>query len=281
MKKKELNVLISREKRRIISTFYNESGRRRIRRNEQEWHLKHFRSHAKREAMLVLSGETCQSLAGRCFNGVSNDLFLYDHYERHDNGYSPSSSGTHLWIFCLSEVFVCNLTICRNGAFTFAKQFFFKDIKIIKRIEEVWDEASHAASPEPFLAELNALFNLIFAYCYQMFSNSGRKQKNEHKTTSKQDVIKMIKEYLKKNSGRDSDINSLARLAGYSPQHFQRIFLAATGRRVKEYIDILRLEKYEQIKDSCSVKVIATELGFSSSAAFAHWKKSKKLKGTS
>ncbi len=278
MKKKELDVLISREKRRIISTFYNECGRRRISELELKWHLKHSRSHAKREAMLVLSGETCQALAGHCFKGISNDLFLYDHYERHDDGYSPSSNGTHLWVFLLSEVFVCNLTICRNGSFTFAKQFFFKDLEIIKRIEEVWDEASHAVSPEPFLAELNALFNLIFAYGYRIFSDSGRKQKNEHKTILKQEVIKMIKDYLKKNSGRDSDIHSLARLSGYSPQHFQRIFFAATGRRVKEYIDMIRLEKYEQLKGSCSVKVIASELGFSSSAAFAHWKKSKNRK---
>ncbi|NLE56336.1 MAG: hypothetical protein GX617_15475, partial [Lentisphaerae bacterium] len=42
-----------------------------------------------------------------------------------------------------------------------------------------------------------------------------------------------------------------------------------------EYVDMVRREKYDQLKNVATVKSIAWELGFSSSAAFLHWKNGK------
>ena len=273
MRNEGLSLLFSLEKRKFISSFYTDCSETKIDGKELEWHREHQNSHVKREVMLILSGEAVQSLNGRCFRGTKNTVFLYDHYEKHDNGYPSGSRGHHLWIFMLPELFICNLLDCRNGNFTFTRQYFFRDENMIRRIENVWDEAAKAEVPAPYIAELNALLNLVFVQCYRAFSNPEKMEGNEFKAPHAHEIVNVIKNYLKDNPGKDSDINSLAHLAGYSRQHLMRLFREHTGYRIKEYVNLIRSEKYERIRDAMPVKEIAWELGFSSSAAFDHWKK--------
>ena len=273
MRKEDLSLLLSRDKRKIVSSFHSDCREIGIDEKELRWHNEHWNSHVKREALLVITGKTVQSVNGHYFNGGPNTLFLYDHYEKHDDGYSPRANGIHLWIFMLPKLFICNLLSCRKGSFTFTHQYFFRDENTIRRIENIWDEAAKSTSPDLCLAELNALFNLVFIHCFRAFSNPKREVGNEFKMPHAHEVLTMIKNYLKENLGKDSDINSLAHIAGYSRQHLMRLFQEHTGCRIKEYINVIRREKYEQIKNSMPVKSIAWELGFSSSAAFDHWKK--------
>ena len=271
----DLTPLISRRERKIVASCHSDISAVTIGKTELAWHRRHQDSHMRREALLILSGKMVQSLNGDYYQAVPNTLFLFDHHEKHDNGYYPSTQGRHLWIFLSPNVLVCNLTSCRKGSFRFTHRYFCKNLDLIRRLENAWDDSSRQARWALSLAELNALFSIVFAECYRAFSDPAQSEENEYHMPHMQEIIQMIKRYLRDNCGRNSSIDTLARLAGCSRQHFLRLFRTYTGMRVKEYIDMVRREKYDQLKGVATVKSIAWELGFSSSAALLHWKKDK------
>ena len=271
---KILSILISNEKRKLVSTFFSDSDNISVDEKEDQWHQTHKDSHAKREALLILSGEAPQSLNDRYFQGGANTLFLYDHYETHDRGYWHTAHGMHLWIFMLSDVFICNLLKCDKGNFLFTGRFFFKNMEMIHLIENTWDEAVKSPTDPCIRSQLTVLFNFLFIECYRVFSNPLKIAEASEPSTREQ--INMIKNYLRDNSGRDSSIDVLAHIAGYSRSHFLRLFRKYANCHVKEYINMIREEKYSRIKDTHPVKSIAWELGFSSTAAFNHWQKGKR-----
>lgn len=271
----DLTNLISRRERKIIASCHSDIRAVTIGKTELAWHRRHQDSHMRREALLILSGKMVQSLNGDYYQAVPNTLFLFDHHEKHDRGYYSSAQGRHLWIFLAPDVLVCNLTSCRQGSYRFTHRYFCKNLDLIRRLENAWDDCSRQDRWELSLAELNALFSFVFAECYRAFSDPEQSEENEYQMPHMQEIMQMIKRYLRENCGRNSGIDTLARLAGCSRQHFLRLFQTYTGMRVKEYVDMVRREKYDQLKNVATVKSIAWELGFSSSAAFLHWKKGK------
>jgi AraC-like DNA-binding protein len=271
----DLSPLISRQARRIIASFHSDVQPVTIGKTELEWHRRHQDSHIRREALLILSGKMVQSLNGHYYQATPNSLFLFDRHERHAKGYYPSTQGRHLWVFFAPDVLVCNLTLCRQGGFRFSHRYFCKNQALIRRLENAWDDSAAQACWQLSLAELNALFSIVFAECYRAFSDPEQGGKSEYQMPHLQEIIQMIKGYLRDNCGRNCSIDTLARLAGCSRSHFLRLFRSHTGMRVKEYVDMIRREKYEQLKGVATVKSIAWELGFASSAALLHWKKNK------
>ena len=143
-----------------------------------------------------------------------------------------------------------------------------------KLLDYTWDEAVKSPTDPCIRSQLTVLFNFLFIECYRVFSNPLKIAEASEPSTREQ--INMIKNYLRDNSGRDSSIDVLAHIAGYSRSHFLRLFRKYANCHVKEYINMIREEKYSRIKDTHPVKSIAWELGFSSTAAFNHWQKGKR-----
>lgn len=88
--------------------------------------------------------------------------------------------------------------------------------------------------------------------------------------------------YLQKNFASDVSLPKIAAMAAVSPEHFSRLFKKETGFGFREYLNLLRLQKAEQLlkqSPGLSVAWIAAECGFADSNYFSV--KFKKMYGVS
>lgn len=84
--------------------------------------------------------------------------------------------------------------------------------------------------------------------------------------------INRVIDYIDGHIAQDLSLQTLARVAGFSPYHFHRIFGAMMGETLNHFIQRIRIEKAAAMlvhNPKTSVTMIAFECGFSGSAAFA------------
>jgi AraC family transcriptional regulator len=83
--------------------------------------------------------------------------------------------------------------------------------------------------------------------------------------------VHLAVDQLRDHLNQPLDLTELARLAGFSPYHFSRIFTAVMGETPMKYILRLRLEAAANLllKSTRPLTAIALENGFSSSSTFA------------
>ena len=84
--------------------------------------------------------------------------------------------------------------------------------------------------------------------------------------------INTVCDYIDHHLGREMTLDELARVAGFSPYHFHRIFSAMTGETLFAFIQRLRLEHAAAMICSNAANTItdiAQECGFSSSSVFS------------
>ena len=84
--------------------------------------------------------------------------------------------------------------------------------------------------------------------------------------------INHVIDYIEANLDTDLSLDNLARVAGFSPYHFHRIFRAMVSETLNQFIKRLRIEKAAtQLTRNPrkTITAIALDCGFSSSAAFA------------
>jgi len=86
-----------------------------------------------------------------------------------------------------------------------------------------------------------------------------------------QKQIEMILEYIEKSIGSDLSLQTLSKIAGFSPYHFHRVFHSFTGINLHQYILERRLNNcaMQLLHEDCDITEIALDFGFSSSSAFA------------
>lgn len=84
--------------------------------------------------------------------------------------------------------------------------------------------------------------------------------------------INRVIDYIEKNLRSDLSLNSLSKVACFSPFHFHRIFKAAMGETLNHFINRLRLQRAAASlvnNPKKSITEIALDSGFSSSSTFA------------
>lgn len=84
--------------------------------------------------------------------------------------------------------------------------------------------------------------------------------------------INVVQDYIESHISQSFSLEELARVAGFSPFHFHRIFAAMTGETLFQFIQRVRLEKsafllLSQTKQD--ITRIALDCGFSNQASFA------------
>jgi AraC family transcriptional regulator len=83
--------------------------------------------------------------------------------------------------------------------------------------------------------------------------------------------INRVSLYIAEHIGEPLELRVIARVGGFSPYHFHRVFLAAVGETVGDHIRRLRLRHAakELVSSPSSITRIAFDAGFESSAAFS------------
>ena len=278
----EISILLSRTPRLINASFIHESPAPLMSDDELSWHEQHRHIHSTREAMLVLDGSVNQRLNSEFFECMPGTLLLFNHNELHDIGYYPEARGVFLWIFLHIDGFLATLTENTENGLVTRDNIQFSGKDVMDRLTNVWDILEHdALNPEikaSYIVELEALFNILFAEASRKFSMPHEKARRQSNSLDAQSKIDLIKNYIREHTGQKSDIKTLARFASISESHFHRLFRQYAGCTVKQYIDIVRQEKYTLLsRRKRPRKEIAYELGFSSTEALCHWLRRRNL----
>lgn len=88
---------------------------------------------------------------------------------------------------------------------------------------------------------------------------------------SKSDVVKSVINYIENNLEKEIDLEKIAKNAGYSKFHLNRIFSEETGYTIYKYLQLRRLtiaaEKLVETKNP--IAQIAYEAGYDSQQAFS------------
>lgn len=281
----EISMLLSRTPRMINASFIHESPASNLSDEELAWHEQHRDLHSTREAMLVLEGSVNQRLNSEFFECTPGTLLLFNHNELHDNGYYPETRGVFLWIFLHIDGFLATLTENTEKGLVTRDNIQLSGKDVMDRLTNVWDVLEHdALTPETklsYIIELESLFNILFSEASRKFSMPHEKARRQGDSLDAQGKIDLIKNYIREHTGQKSDIKTLARFASISESHFFRLFRQYAGCTVKQYIDIVRQEKYSLLeRRKRPRKEIAYELGFSSTEALFHWQQRRNLSTT-
>jgi AraC-like DNA-binding protein len=237
-----------------------------------KWMKTNTDSHAQREILLVLKGETNCSLNGKCYATIPGTMLLFNNFEKHDNSYPPETNNLeHLWLSLIGrKIILRTLKINDHKQKNYGHEYIIEKEHLFLTIEDSWNKVTNPKLTDQFKRKsLISALSLIFLEIAEqdILEYILASTKNYQAT-----IITTIEEHIKETAGKGLTINRLARIAGYSKFHFLRIFKQNTGLRVHAYINKVRIKKVnEMLEQGYMKKEISDKLGFSCSAAFANW----------
>lgn len=238
----------------------------------KKWMKSNTDSHAQREIMLVLEGQTTCSLSGKCYKTAPGTILMFDNFEKHDNGYTPEANSIkHLWLSLIGRKIIVRILDINNSKVQFYQhEYIIEKEHLFLTIQHAWNKLNNSEIPDNLKRKgLIAALSLIFLEIAEqdILENILAPTKNYRAT-----IITTIEEHIKETAGKGLTIDRLAQIAGFSKFHFLRLFKQNTGQRVHAYINEVRIKKVnEMLKEGFLKKEISDELGFSCPAAFANW----------
>lgn len=108
---------------------------------------------------------------------------------------------------------------------------------------------------------------LKFYYCLYENAMMFRKENNNAEHTM---MIRLISDYIRKNSGEELSLDRLGDEFHMSPKYFSRYFLRHFGRNFTDHLTSVRIERAKTLlaETDKEISVIAEETGFSGSSYF-------------
>lgn len=241
-------------------------------RAHQDWLVDHAHRHAHLEVLFFLSGSGLHGHCGQVYPCVPGTALFFDAFEEHDQNCPPfGPDADHLWVAITREHAIARRIELRGG-----KLAFHERSRLLTRGDSRVGSAfilfDMAAAPAVvrrlrLVTAMAALFTAIIedGLVSDVTDDAGDFQRR---------IVATVQQHIRDTAGRGATLDHLARLAGYSKFHFLRIFKAHAGVSVHAYIDDCRRAHVRQrLREGASKKIIAHELGFSSSAAFSRWQR--------
>ena len=227
-------------------------------------------SHAEREIMLVLAGNTNFILNGKIYSATPGDVFFIDRWMPHQCNYGTIKSDfKHIWIHVHEKRLLGMLyrNFSRRG--TYHCLTWEHTAHLLDFLNERWDrallEAEHSAARREIYAGMARILTEEVAY---LFSHPG----NETRSKTEQ-VASWIKNYISMRYGRNASLAELEKLTGYNRFYLTRLFKAEYGMTIGDYINCVRRGfAADALARHVRQKEIAQQLGFHSAAAFWLWR---------
>jgi AraC-like DNA-binding protein len=270
-----LKVLVSPGRWRLISSYAppDAAPLRRVGGPRSRWAGAHTHGHPNPEFLVVLTGSGAYGHKGTVYPCSPGTVFFFDSFEEHDLGYPRTTpDADHLWISILEEQLFAFIISLRRGA-----------IRGRQRVRCVLSPKREGIAPLAFLRNepeglppewrrariLAALHAIVLKVVTKGFE---AEQDQPDREAFHRQVIEAVQQHIRETSGRDLNLDGLARIAGYSKFHFLRLFQRHTGQTVLDYINRCRIEKArEMLAEGRRHKEIGAALGFSCPAAFSRW----------
>ena len=230
------------------------------------WSLTHRHKHFYKEMLFVISGECPLFVGENFFHCSAGTLFLINPGELHNSVYPAGSSGVHLWMSLHDDMLMCGfyrLTADRHETgYSVPWSIELTDRALLNRLNDLLKR--RARGEDGAETALASLFRMVFCELYRLY---------DPETDNRNNTMASIGRFIRSTCGRGVNINHLARMAGYSRQHFMRKYKEVNGCTVGETVRDSRLALLETMPGGTPVKEAAELMGFDSPQAYCHWRR--------
>lgn len=249
----------------------------------RRWYATHRHRHAHREALVCLCGRDHYGLAGSLHAAGPGTVLVFGPMEEHQGGYPPFAPPLdHLWISFLPDRILARVVKVRQGRWVVQSATWLPcdapDVGV--RIgERSWGDAAGYALPEP-LRRVRLVATVASVVAPLVERGFRPAHVVPERLTDSQRIIASLMEHVTETGGKDDSLSSLARMAGYSPYHFLRLFKRVTGYTVHGYVDLCRWQRVQDLRArNWSEKAIAAEIGFATPQSYCRWCRKAEARG--
>ena len=243
----------------------------------RRWYDDRHRRHAhpQREILVSLTGRDFYGLGDSLYPMQPGTVIFFDTLTPHEIGYPPfAQPQDHLWINLLPDQFIARVLNIRQG-----RAHVQTATSVLLDAEDVGlritDRTVGAVLSPSLPSELRdtRLLALVAGIAATLLERGFQPAPAiPSRLADPERVMASLMEHLRETAGRGDSLESLARIAGYSPFHFLRLFRRMTGCTVHRYIDQCRRRRVRELDlRNWSQKAIAAELGFSTPQSFCRW----------
>ena len=272
--------LLQMEHQRIVSTFAPRAASPAAANAEDcAWRQQNTELHPYREIMVILKDDIPFQLASGIYEGHVGDIVLVDAFESHDRFHPPSVGDTlTLWMQIGPQTIVCSVIRSRSGVGKIIMRFDFSDPELCTRLNRAWHDAADGRKlPEAANMEIGAVVNMARSEFAEKLMAGGVQYNRSLKDSQNScPAVMTAMKYIAAHIGEKLYFDDIAERAGYSRQHFARLFKQYSGYNFRDYIDHVRMVMFREMYFVKYMRKneIARELGFASSSSLIHWLRS-------
>lgn len=231
---------------------------------EYEFGVLHF--HRAFEIAYMLSGNTVFTVEDENFSAETDDIMFAHCYYTHMSSHSPKHEK---YVIIVPEYFSGGLHSMMKEETLPAclddKEFNKTLLPFIEKLVN----CSETMSP----IVLKGYVNIIFGSLIEHYTPVNVKPKSKNVT-----LIANILTYIDDHYASPLTIEATAAALGYNKSYFSRLFNQCIGTSFNNYLNFLRLDKFEELQAASgdkSMTELAYECGFSSLATFYRAKKAR------
>ena len=271
-----LDVLLSPEAWRIVSSLFDPETDGISNRPHAAWMASHVDRHPAREILIALQGQGLYGFKGQVYPCQPGSVFLFDAFEPHDNNYAPNCPRMrHIWVRILENDVLVRILDVNHGRIAQTGKWsgLLSGTEAAALLIASWNELAAAPRIPDRLkkAKLVAALAALVAHLAGEGYNNLPKPSEQDFTAA---VVQTIQRHVAQHAGRDIPLSEAARLAGYSKFHFFRLFKQHAGQTYHAYVNACRVKKAKALlHEGRRKKEISEALGFSHPSAFLRWMK--------
>lgn len=223
---------------------------------------------AHREILLTLWGRAIYFFEGKIYFRTPGTVILLDRYERRDLKGSPLKRNfCCFWLQLHSrDRLTYYLNHCDSqGRHRHDPPIGIKTGEQVQVAMDAWDYCS--ARPEDAMG-----WSLLKSSATALLLEALGRPAPSPATRTQQQIIHSVLEYIGAHLAEKLSLHSLARVAGYSPFFFHRLFLRYTGQTPVAYIHGVRFVRAKELLlQGYTVEATAEAVGFSSTSYFTEF----------
>ncbi|MBQ3147511.1 MAG: helix-turn-helix transcriptional regulator [Oscillospiraceae bacterium] len=228
---------------------------------------KHCHNHF--EIYFITKGNCCYFIENKVYHLIPGDIILIPEGIMHNTEYQ-NTIYTRKLISC-SEYFIPE---CIKSLLP-SLLYLYRNPEIIESVEQIFSKVEEEYANKDSLSE-----DIFKCYTHMLFFLLVRHPNQYIPQQEEKHYIDDAIHYLQNNYTQQISLQDVSGRYFVSPEHFSRVFKQKTGFNVSEYLNILRLQKAENLLKQLTaapITEIAEDCGFNDSNYFCV--KFKKLYG--
>lgn len=220
-----------------------------------------------REVMLTIRGSAVYSIDQKLYMRSPGTVILLNSHQQRDLKSSPDKRDfSCLWLQLHGgERLSYYLNNCdRQGRHQHDAPSGIKSGESIHLIADIWDHCElHPNDRMAWSLLQNSISTILLDVLGRITTTTSRSQQQE---------INSVAEYIHNHLAEKLNLHTLARIAGYSPFFFHRLFVRYTGHTPVSYINEARLIRAKQLlADNHTVESVSEAVGFQSTSYFTQF----------